>query len=80
MDARTLASKLNYVGMEKSLRAILLKSRMVEADELATMTCLECCDKFLEDFEIVAVENESIKAVHKCDYDKYKNMVYELSR
>lgn len=80
MDARTLESKMNYLGMERAARKILLDEKLAEAEEVATMTCVEVCERLLESYEVVACEDEDITIVKKENMKTYNDIVRFLSR
>jgi len=80
MDARTLESKMNYLGMERAARKILIDEKLVIPTEVAIMTCVEVCDKLLEVYEVVACEDEDITIVKKEDMKTYNDIVRFLSR
>lgn len=80
MDARELASNMNYFNMERDARKVLLEEKLATVDELAVMTCVEVCDKLLEHFEVVSCENEDITIVKKEDMNTYNSIVKFLSR
>ncbi len=63
MDARTLESKMNFLGMERDARKILIDEKLAKAEEVAVMSCVEVCDKLLETYEVVSCENEDITIV-----------------
>lgn len=80
MDARTLESKMNYLGMEKAARRILIDDGLAKVEEVALMTCVEVCSKLLESYEVVACEDENITIVKKEYMDTYNEIVRSLSR
>lgn len=80
MDARTLESKMNYLGMERDARKILIDEKLAKAEEVAVMTCVEACAKLLETYEVVSCESENITIVKKEDMETYNNIVKLLSR
>ena len=80
MDARTLESKMNYLGMERSARKILINEELATADEVAVMTCVEVCEKLLESYEVVSCENEDITIVNRKDMKTYNSIIKILSR
>lgn len=80
MDARTLESKMNYLGMERQARKLLIDEKLATADEVAMMTCVEVCERLLESYEVVACEDEDITIVNKDDMKTYNNIVRYLSR
>lgn len=65
MDARTLERKINYLGMEKSARRILIVKKLAKAEEVAAMTCVEVCEKLLETYEVVSCDDKNITIVRK---------------
>ena len=80
MDARTLESKMNYLGMERAARKILINEELATAEEVAVMTCVEVCERLLENYEVVSCEDEDITIVKKEDMKTYNNIVRFLSR
>lgn len=80
MDARELESKMNYLGMERDARKLLIDKELATADEVAIMTCIEVCSKILETYEVVSCEDEDITIVKHDDMDTYKSIVRFLSR
>lgn len=80
MDARTLDTKLNYLGMERDARKILIDEKLAKAEEVAMMTSLDVCDKLLEYYEVVACEDEDITIVKKENMKTYNDIVRFLSR
>ena len=80
MDARTLEGKMNYLGMEREARKILIDEKLAKAEEVAVMTCVEVCAKLLKTYEVVSCEDEDITIVKREDMDTYNNIVKFLSR
>ena len=80
MDARELESKMNYLGMERDARKLLIDEELATADEVAIMTCIEVCSKILETYEVVSCEDEDITIVKHDDMDTYNSIVRFLSR
>ena len=48
MDSRGLASHINYLGMERCARKIILKNNLAKAEDIAIMTDLEVYDILLQ--------------------------------
>ncbi len=80
MDARSLENKMNYLGMERAARKILIDEKLAKAEEVAVMTCVEVCGKLLESYEVVSCEDEDITIVKKEDMETYTGIVRFLSR
>lgn len=80
MEARTLESKLNYFGMEKAARRILIEEKLAAAEEIAMMTSVDVCSKLLETYEVVACESENVTIVKKEDLATYNSITKFLSR
>lgn len=80
MDARTLESKMNYLGEEKAARKILIEDGLAKPEEVAIMTCVEVCQKLLENYEVVSCEEEDITIVKKEDMETYNSIVKILER
>lgn len=56
MFARELESNMNYPGMERDARKILVDEKLATTDKVAIMTCIDVCDKILEYYEVVSCE------------------------
>lgn len=80
MNANELYQKINYIGMEKSARRILIKEKLKKADEVAMMTSLEVFERLLETYEVVACEKEKIAIVKQDDMKIYNSITKFLSR
>lgn len=80
MDGRELESKMNYLGMERDARQILIDEKLAKVEEVAVMTCVEVCDKLLETYNVVSCEGEDITIVKKEDMKTYNDIVKFLSR
>ena len=75
MDGRTLENKMNYLGMERNARRVLIDDELATAEEVAMMTCVEVCNKLLESYEVVACEDENITIVKKENMETYNDIV-----
>lgn len=80
MDARTLENKMNYLGMERAARKVLIDEKLAKAEEVAMMACVDVCEKLLESYEVVSCEDEDITIVKKEDMKTYNDIVRFLSR
>lgn len=80
MDARELANHINYLGMERDARKIVLKDNLAKAEEIAIMTDLEVYDKLLEKYEIIMCAKEDILLIDKERIHEFANMAVYLSR
>jgi len=80
MDARKLESSMNYLGMERAARKILIDEKLANAEEVAMMTCTDVCEKLLETYDVVSCEKENINIVKHEDMDTYNSIVRYLSR
>ena len=80
MDARTLESKMNYLGMERAARKVLIDEKLATAEEVSMMTCVDVCEKLLESYEVVSCEDEDITIVKKENMKTYNDIVKFLSR
>ncbi len=80
MDARELEGKMEYLGMERAARKILLDEKLAKAEEVATMTCVEVCERLLESYDVVSCESEDITIVKKEDMKTYNSITKILSR
>ena len=80
MDARELANRINYSGMERCARKIVLKDNLAKAEEIAIMTELEVYEKLLQKFEVVMSEREEILLIAKEKMKEFNSMAVYLSR
>lgn len=80
MDARTLDGKMNYIGMERAARRVLVEEKLATAEDIALMTSIEVCKKLIETYDVVSCENESINIVKKEDRQTYDSIVKRLGR
>lgn len=79
-DGRELASKLNYLGMERGVRALALNEEMAPAEEIAVMSELEVCELVMQSYRIVYAESEKVGLVRLEDMTEYKKLVKTISR
>ena len=80
MDARELANRINYSGMERCARKIVLKDNLAKAEEIAIMTELEVYEKLLQKYEVVMSEREEILLIAKDKMEEFNDMAVYLSR
>lgn len=80
MDARELANHINYLGMERDARKIVLKDNLAKAEEIAIMTELEVYEKLLQKYEVVMSEREEILLIAKDKMENFNSMAVYLSR
>lgn len=78
MDARTLESKINYLGMERDARKIIVQKGSCPVEAAALMTCVEVCAALLEEYEVVFAENERIAIVKREDVETFNSIVEYL--
>lgn len=80
MDARELANRINYSGMERCARKIVLKDNLAKAEEIAIMTELEVYEKLLQKYEVMMSEREEILLIDKEKMEEFNSMAVYLSR
>jgi hypothetical protein len=80
MDGRTLERKMNYLGMEKCARKILVNEKISTVNEVAIMPSVEVCEKLLEEYEVVSCEDEKITIVKHENMKTYNSITKLLSR
>ena len=80
MFARELASCINYAGMERCARKIVLKDKLATAEEVSLMTDLEVYEKILEKYEVVMCEAERVLLVDQGKMDEFNDIAVYLSR
>ena len=80
MDARELANHINYSGMERCARKIVLKDNLAKAEEIAIMTELEVYETLLQKYEVVMSEREEILLIAKDKMEEFNDMAGYLSR
>ena len=80
MDARELYNHINYTGMERDARKIVLKDNLAKAEEVAVMANLEVYEILLQKYEVVMCKSEDILLVDKEKMEEFNNMAVYLSR
>ena len=80
MTGRELKNKLNYSGMEKSVRRLALDSKLATAEEIATMTSVEVCNLIVENYTVVYAEADEIGLVPTNKLDEYNSLLKCISR
>ena len=80
MTGRELNNKLNYIGMERSVRRLALDSKLATAEEIATMTSVEVCDLIVENYTVVYAEADEIGLVPPTKLDEYNSLLKRISR
>ena len=80
MTGRELESKLNYIGMERSVRQLVVKDNLAPLEKVAVMSTLEICNLIVENYFIAFVEDEKIGLVKFEDKETYLKIVQTLSR
>ena len=80
MDARELANHINYLGMERDARRIILKDNLAKAEEVALMADIEVYETLLQKYEVVMCESENILLIDKENIEEFNSMAVYLSR
>lgn len=80
MTGRELNEKLRYLGMERAMRRLALKSFPFESDVIAEMSTVEVCNKILELYEVASAEDDCIRLVKKEDYETYQSILEIVTR
>ena len=80
MDARTLNSNLNYLGMERCARKLLIEEGIKKVEDVSMMTSVDVCYALLEHYAVVSCEDERIAIVKKEDVKTYTSIVKYLAR
>lgn len=81
MDARELYyHHINYVGMERDARGIILKDNLAKAEEVALMADIEVYETLLQKYEVVMCEDEEILLIDKEKIKEFNSMAVYLSR
>ena len=80
MNARELESKLNYLGMSRGIRELVLRDNLATTDELAVMTEVEVCELIVQNYKLVYSEPEEIGLVHNDNAKELFDMIETISR
>ena len=80
MDARELYNRINYTGMERDARKIVLKNNLAKAEDVAIMTDIEVYEILLKKYEVVMSEREEILLIAKDKMEEFNDMAVYLSR
>ncbi len=80
MTGNELNAKLHYLGVERDLRELALKSQLIEADKLALMSTIEVCDLVIQNYQVIFCEKETIGLVKNEDIGEYLEIVKFIKR
>ena len=80
MDARELYNRINYTGMERDARKIVLKNNLAKAEDVAIMVDIEVYEILLQKYEVVMCEKEDILLIDKKKMEEFNKMAVYLSR
>lgn len=80
IDGRALESRLNYLGMERGVRKIVLDDKLASVEELAVMSQVEVCNLVAQNYQLVYAEDEEIGLVHNDKAKELFNMIKVVSR
>lgn len=80
MTGRELASKLNYLGMERDVRKLALKDHPDMTQKIAIMSDVEVCDLVAEDYEMIYAESEEIGLVKHDDMEQCFKLIHKIKR
>lgn len=80
MIARDLANKINYTGMERCARRIVLKDNLAKAEDVALMTDFDVYEILLEKYEVVMCASENILLIDKDKMEEFNSMAVYLKR
>ena len=80
MDARELYNRINYTGMERDARKIVLKNNLAKAEDVAIMTDIEVYEILLQKYEVAMSEREKILLIEKEKIEEFNKMAIYLSR
>ena len=80
MDARELYNRINYTGMERDARKIVLKNNLAKAEDVAIMTDIEVYEILLQKYEVAMSEREKILLSDKEKIEEFNKMAIYLSR
>ena len=80
MDARELYNCINYTGMERDARKIVLKDNLAKAEDVAIMTDIEVYEILLQKYKVVMSKREEILLIAKDKMEEFNDMAVYLSR
>ena len=80
MTGRELLDKLNYLGMERGIRELLLEEKLESAEKIAVMSTLDVCELISNTYELVYSEDEELGLVRSDRMDEYTALVKIISR
>ena len=80
MDARELYNRINYTGMERDARKIVLKNNLAKAEDVAIMTDIEVYEILLQKYEVAMSEREKILLIEKEKIEEFNKMAIYLRR
>ena len=71
---------MNYLGMERAARKVLIDEKLAKPEEVAVMTCVEVCEKLLKTYAVVCCEDEKITIVRREDMKMFNSISKRLCR
>lgn len=80
MDARELYNCINYTGMERDARKIVLKDNLAKAEDVVIMTDIEVYEILLQKYEVAMSKREEILLIAKDKMEEFNDMAVYLSR
>ena len=80
MKVRELYNHINYTGMERDARKIVLKDNLAKVEDVAIMTDIEVYEILLQKYEVVMCEPERILLIDKQKMEEFKNIAVYLNR
>ena len=80
MTAGELAMKINYTGMERCARRIVLTDNLAKAEDVALMTDYDVYEILLEKYEVVVCADEKILLIDKEKMEEFNSMAVYLNR
>lgn len=80
MDGRELGHYINYLGMERAARKLVLKDKLAKSEDVAVMTDIEVYSTLLQKYEVVMCEDEDILLIDKDKMQEFNNMAVHLKR
>lgn len=80
MTGRELLDKLNYLGMERGVRELVLEEKLESAEKIAVMSTLDVCELISTTYELVYSESEELGLVRVDRMEEYTALVKIISR
>ena len=80
MNGRELSEKLNYLGMERSIRELALDDKFDTVENIAKMSTVEICNLIASKYIVLSESSDELLLLEKCIYAKISKDIKRICR